>query len=273
MNDSRGRSIERELSLEASPAEVWRAITEAQELTKWFVPDLDARPGQGGEFRFRWGPEESMHATVEVWEEERHLRYVVRGPETADDAPAARTVVDFFLETRAGKTVLRLVHSGFGTGEDWDDEYDSVRDGWSVFLTNLTEYLERHRGEDAAYFIRILPAPGATATWRELVREGLGLDPDRLPARGEPVRIETADDAIVTGTVLVSSRDKYLLIRLDTLRGSILGFQIEKFQSRMNINFTLVTYGLDEDTVTTERAAWNRRLERHFDEPTERKAS
>src|SRR3954463_15291631 len=44
--------VERNVDLDASPAEVWRALTEPDELTTWFGPDveLDLRPGGGGRF-------------------------------------------------------------------------------------------------------------------------------------------------------------------------------------------------------------------------------
>jgi hypothetical protein len=35
--------------------------------------------------------------------------------------------VDYFIESRGGTTVLRLVHSGFGRGANWDAEYDATR--------------------------------------------------------------------------------------------------------------------------------------------------
>lgn len=55
-------------------------------------------------------------------------------------------MVDYYLEARGGKTLLRLVHS-FGTGADWEQEYyDSTSRGWRFMLANLRHYLERHPG-------------------------------------------------------------------------------------------------------------------------------
>ena len=43
-------------------------------------------------------------------------------------------------------TTLRLVHSGFGPGADFDEEYDGISQGWPVELRSLRHYLENHAG-------------------------------------------------------------------------------------------------------------------------------
>ena len=44
--------VERNVDLDATPDEVWRALTEPDELATWFGPEveLDVRPGGGGRF-------------------------------------------------------------------------------------------------------------------------------------------------------------------------------------------------------------------------------
>jgi hypothetical protein len=32
---------------------------------------------------------------------------------------------------------VRLVNSGFGDGNEWDDQYDAMVEGWQLFLFNL----------------------------------------------------------------------------------------------------------------------------------------
>jgi hypothetical protein len=36
--------------------------------------------------------------------------------------------------------VVRLINSGFGSGADWDAEYDATEAGWRLFLYNLRLY-------------------------------------------------------------------------------------------------------------------------------------
>jgi uncharacterized protein YndB with AHSA1/START domain len=56
------------------------------------------------------------------------------------------TEVAFDLEPVDGGTRVRLAHSGWGEGGDWDESVEMHRQGWSTFLDNLKGYLER--GED-----------------------------------------------------------------------------------------------------------------------------
>ena len=43
---------------------------------------------------------------------------------------------------------MRLVHSGFGAGAEWDDEFDSISNGWKFERRGLRHYLQRHFGKD-----------------------------------------------------------------------------------------------------------------------------
>lgn len=134
-----------ETTIEADAQEVWRALTEAEELKRWFPLDARVNPGPGGSIWLSWGEGADWEAPVEVWEPNRHLR-------TVDPAPS-KMAVDYFIESRGGETVLRIVHSGFGA-ESWDDEIDTLNAGWRTFAANLRHYLRHHRGEPrtVAYF-------------------------------------------------------------------------------------------------------------------------
>jgi len=65
--------IEREIVVPASPAEVWKALTEPERLEEWFATEveLDARPGGAGVFR--WGNGEERRAVVREAEEAERL--------------------------------------------------------------------------------------------------------------------------------------------------------------------------------------------------------
>jgi len=133
------RSIELQIEIDASPEEVWKALTEAEGLASWFPLEARAEPGKGGKVRLSWGSKDmEWETTIDAWEPSRHLRWRDTGTELA---------VDYFIEGRGGKTVVRLVHSGFDASADWDSQYDGTESGWNYFLRNLKHYLERHRGE------------------------------------------------------------------------------------------------------------------------------
>jgi hypothetical protein len=63
--------VEREITLDAPPEEVWEALTEPERLEEWFANDVDFDLERGG--TFRWGDGETRHAIVEEAVPERRL--------------------------------------------------------------------------------------------------------------------------------------------------------------------------------------------------------
>jgi uncharacterized protein YndB with AHSA1/START domain len=142
------RLFEYALDIDASPGEVWKALTEADELMRWFPLRAEVTPGVGGTMVWAWDESWDWTTRIDAWEPGRLLRLVQDDYQPAPDAAPARVAMEFTLETRAGKTRLRLVHSGFGRGAAWDNELDGISEGWPAELGSLRLYLERHRGRD-----------------------------------------------------------------------------------------------------------------------------
>ena len=141
------RTIETELEIKAPIEAVWKALTDGQELTRWFPLNAKVKPGVGGSIWVSWGAPFEGESKIEAWEPNRHLRTGWPFTSSPDGDPTPLTV-DYHLESRGGSTVLRLVHAGFGVGPNWDNEYDGVTRGWAFELRGLRHYLENHRGKD-----------------------------------------------------------------------------------------------------------------------------
>lgn len=130
------RSIEKELSIKATPERVFRALAEKEELERWFMKTavVDLRPG--GAIRFEWGPGVFNFGTILVLEPPHRLSY------TWEAISPSPTTVTFELTTENDGTLLHLIQSGIGEGEDWDHYYNVSNNGWSVHLKNLIAWLE-----------------------------------------------------------------------------------------------------------------------------------
>ena len=147
------RRFEMSIDINATPEDVWRALTDAGELMRWFPLQARVTPGKGGSVFWGWDQHWAWESEIDAWEPGARLRLVenrtafdVNGKPLA--GPAERLAMEFTLETHAGQTTLRLVHSGFGDGASWDDELDAVSAGWQFELRGLRHYLERHKGRD-----------------------------------------------------------------------------------------------------------------------------
>jgi len=134
-----------ELAINASPEDVWKALTDGIELARWFPNKASVTPGVGGTIRLEWTDFISGEEKILAWDPPRHLKTSWPSAQ-GEDAP--QLAVDYFIESKGGKTVLRLVHSGFTTSPEWDQEYDSTKRGWRHELRGLRHYLENHRGRD-----------------------------------------------------------------------------------------------------------------------------
>ena len=139
------RAVELEIEIDASPDAVWKAISEGDELVRWFPMEAKVDPGVGGRVWVSWGEGMAWSSRIAVWEPNRRLKSVDEPPEGAPPFPV-EVAVEYEIQAREGRTVLRLVHSGFSAEADWDQFYDATVAGWTYFLRNLKHYLERHRG-------------------------------------------------------------------------------------------------------------------------------
>ncbi|HZU97600.1 MAG TPA: SRPBCC domain-containing protein, partial [Planctomycetota bacterium] len=211
----------KEVRIKASPAAVWKALTEADELVKWFPTEARVKPGLGGGIWLSWGPGmEGGEGKILVWEPGRHLR---KDGKSMSGQPLT---VDFYIETEGGETVVRLVHSGFGTGAGWDDEYDSIDTGWGLYMKNLRHYLERHAGERCLHRWTPVPMKVSLAEgWQRLVGpEGLAAKGSLPLEKNARFSIETADGTKLEGLVEVAQQPSVLALTVTTLNDALLRF-------------------------------------------------
>ena len=92
------KKVEAQITIDADAATVWRALTDGEELTRWFPLDARVTPGEGGSIwmSFRGGLD--WETPIALWEPNRHLR-------TADPAPSP-LAVDYFIEAQGGQTTF-----------------------------------------------------------------------------------------------------------------------------------------------------------------------
>jgi len=175
------RRFETAIELPASPEEVWRALTDPEELARWFPLEASVHPGIGGEVRWAWGERFDWVTRIESWEPGTRLRLaqaaslpfdLAGAPIAGGSAATATIAIEFTLEKSGGGCRLRLVHSGFGEGAAWDDELDSISHGWQGELRSLRHYLTRHHGQDrhVGWAVRTLASSQATTPAQALAR-------------------------------------------------------------------------------------------------------
>jgi uncharacterized protein YndB with AHSA1/START domain len=257
--DTPHRSVEATIELPASPAEVWRAITDASEIVKWFCFEAEIEAGPAGLARLRWTDEFDWSYRIEEWEPGHRLRMV--SAQERGDGPAL-IVLEWMLEARGGSTVLRVVHSGFGYGAEWDDEVDGTGRGWHGELRNLRHYLARHRGKRRSVAWLLARKAGETAAtlWSKLMGSDGFVAEGSLEGlvEGDRYRIRAATGEVFEGTVLMNSVPKDFAGTVDHLNDGILRYSWEASFGTV----WLTTYEVDERTIDRFVAQWSGRMTR-----------
>jgi uncharacterized protein YndB with AHSA1/START domain len=221
------RSLEMHVDVDAPIEAVWKALTEAEGLANWFSPIAKvSAPGLNGEVTAAWSDEMAFTVRVDAWEPNRRVRWIsedIMGPGTA-------LVSDFHLETAGGKTRVRLVQSGFGEFEGWDDFLESTETGWKYFLYNLSLYLETHQGRTRRLISeRIQVKAPRDAAWKHIASAVTGVAPAAVNglAVGQRVRVTFDGGSTTSGVVELVVAGKGLAIRLPELTDSVLFIELE----------------------------------------------
>ncbi len=277
----RTRSFRTTLDLDATPEQVWAALTQAEELVRWFPPEARVKPGQGGTMVWSWGYGEDWETRIDAWEPGRLLRLVQESARPYDaqgrqlpagEVEPARIAVEFSLETHQGKTRLRLVHSGFGRGAAWDAELDGISEGWQAELRSLRHYLERHRGRDRkAGRALIETSLRREEAWAKLLGPGGFVLSPSDPKEGEPYQVTTPDGRRYSGIVRLNLPGQTIAGTVRELDDG--WFRLLTWRDARNhtgVWAWLATYSGDEAAVNEFRDRSQQALDRLFSGGTSR---
>ena len=125
--DERARWVERETMVEASPEEVWEALTDEDRLEEWMAPEVELDPTEGGEITVRDG-NDHRSGTVETLEEPERFAFTWSRPGEGE------SFVEFTIEPLPGGTRVRVVETPIGPTA-------MVFGGWAGRLAGLSRAL------------------------------------------------------------------------------------------------------------------------------------
>jgi uncharacterized protein YndB with AHSA1/START domain len=213
MNKTNTRDIVLSVELDASPEDVFRAVTDGTELAKWLAPEARFTAPEGGKkgsIFVSWGEGMGAENEIEIYDAPKRMRH----PSGKNSETKAPLYADWSIEAReGGKATLRLVHSGFSVGADWDGEFEAHARGWKLMLQNLRHYFARHAHEPAAHlpFMSKVDSPRGPI-WTTLLEKFGFSAPPRV---GDAFRFTTPKGDVLTGVVdlVTDTRDLALVVR------------------------------------------------------------
>lgn len=278
MTEGKIRAYETTIEIDAPPDVVWRALTDPTELTRWFPLQASVAPGVDGSVLYSWGGAWEWKNRIRFWEPGRRLQlvnaqsaaYDAEGKPLPSAGPPVEVALDYQLEARGGRTVLRLVHSGFGTGAEWDDEVEGISNGWPFELRSLKHYLERHRARRRSVAWARVNAPTSVAeAWTRLIgREGLALEGVVAARReGGPYAVPSANGDSFEGAVLIVAPPRAFAGTLAPLNDGLFRASVERAAGQTSVHLWASGWSVEPGAVQALERRMASLLERLFGAP------
>ncbi len=253
------RSIVADIEVVGTPEEVWAAIATGPGISAWYVPH-EIEECTGGTMFASFGPGMDVVGRVAAWEPPN--RVVFDAGEGADGL-----AFEWMVEAHAGGTcVVRLVNSGFGSGQEWDDQYDAMAEGWRLFMFNLQLHLEHFcgRAATAALPMATWDVP-RTAAW-DVLTQRLGID--ARPSVGDTVDIRLPDGLGLTGTVADAGEHSISLVLAEPDGGTAF-IAADGAGDKTSVSIWSYFYGPDQVALAEREAPrWAAWLDANSPSPT-----
>ena len=126
-----------EVSIPALRTEVWRAFTTSEGLSTWLTPAAVVDLQKGGEWTAHFPGGKTGGGTIISFVEGEEITLSAMAPEQFPTVRAARTTARFQFAPDGETTRLRLVQTGWKSGEEWDKAYDYLALGNTQLLGTL----------------------------------------------------------------------------------------------------------------------------------------
>ena len=126
LRDEKAPVVERETLVEASPEEVWEALTDEDRLEEWMAPDVELDPTEGGEIAVRDG-DDRRTGIVETLEENERFAFTWFRPGEGE------SFVEFTIEALPGGSRVTVVETPIGPA----GPTAMAAGGWSSRLVRL----------------------------------------------------------------------------------------------------------------------------------------
>jgi uncharacterized protein YndB with AHSA1/START domain len=135
-------SIRQQINIDATPRQVWRALTTSEGLKSWWVDEarVDAREG-GRVVLIGEGDEGEPIEERGIFHSFRPMRRIEIAWDSNSPSPNRGTRIQFSVARDGEETRLHLIHSGKGILED-EEAWPTLQKEWRQALLALRTALE-----------------------------------------------------------------------------------------------------------------------------------
>jgi len=126
-----------EVTIPATRDAVWQAFTTSDGLSTWLTPGAVVDLREGGEWTAHFPGGQTGGGTILSFLPEKELTLAAMAPERFPTVREQRTTAKFRFIDKGDSTIVRLVQTGWKTGEEWDKAYDYLAQGNAQLLETL----------------------------------------------------------------------------------------------------------------------------------------
>jgi uncharacterized protein YndB with AHSA1/START domain len=134
---SEERQVKQSVVVETTPELAFEALTRASELREWFSDQAWTGDRPGTRYGAYWN--QGYHAEGRFIELEAPRRAVITWWGIGEPGESQ---VEFTIKPVDKGVKVKVVHSGFGPGKEWDSAVEQAERGWTTGLENLKSTLE-----------------------------------------------------------------------------------------------------------------------------------
>ena len=138
-----------EVTVDAPVSDVWTDWTTADGLTSFFAKEANVDLRQGGAYQLYFAPDAPIGSRgndageILGWQDERMLNVSWAMPPYMPEIRPHLTVLQLEFETlSAERTRLRVFHTGFGRGAEWEEGRDYFQATWPQVLSAYKKQAE-----------------------------------------------------------------------------------------------------------------------------------
>jgi uncharacterized protein YndB with AHSA1/START domain len=236
---------------------VWKALTEGKQLERWFPLEARVTPGMDGKIFLSWGPSCEVETKIVAWEPNKKLA-----------TKHQFVMVEWILEARGGKTIARLLQSGFLGDADWEKEwFDSTNFGWNFMLLSLKVALERHRGmARQVAWPRLKVSLAREEAYAKLLQPGGLFVADAKAALhpGADYALRSVTGESFSGHVEFLVEPRGFCVTVREMNDALLWLTIEGAPGSIEVQIWLSAFGLEPSKLASFNETWERRLHEIF---------
>lgn len=256
------RWVEVDVVLPGTPEQLWTAFATGPGMGTWFT-DTTIEERVGGKVVFEFGGGATSAGVVTSFQPPVRIAY--EEYDWSEGAPPCVTEI-VITSRKGGECVVRMVHSLFTDGAQWDDELEGFEGGWPGAFELLRVYLRAFAGKTGAVARVMKVVPGAHGEAFRSMTEALGLGGGYVGERRQAAAGVPAFNGVIE-RVVQGAKSCELMLRVDEPAALALFWTHTTTKGDTRVGVSFVHYGEDaKERARESEQAWAAALARIFGE-------